>query len=203
MNTRRYRDTPDGDRNGTTKSYLASVNKKLRQHHIKIETVIERCKMFDVNGDHIVHADDLVDVLFDLAPRNVFSKRELHHLVAALTHDSRKGNVAYTRLNEVLEGPIQDIRSRDRGIYAGETEEKWLDDSTLVHEERWAMQGGSVGEWLMTVGCPSERQNFRRFIDCLEVFERETGMRIEQTPTGFVVPIGPNLRASLQFEMSK
>ena len=201
MNTRRYRDTPDGDKSGTAQTYLKSVREKLRQHHVKVETVMEKCKLFDVNGDNIVHADDLIDVLFDLVPRNVFNKRELHHLVAALTHDSRKGNIAYLKLEEVLEGsapPSQ--RTGCRGV---ETEEKWLDDDNLVADQQWAVQRGSVGEWLVSAGCPAERQNFRSLIDCLEVFERETGMRIEQTAGGFTIPLGPNLRASLEFSMSK
>jgi hypothetical protein len=202
MNTRRYRDTPEGDDSGTAQSYLMSVRDKLRQHKVKPETIMEKCKIFDVNGDNIVHADDLIDVLFDLLPRNVLSKRELHHLVAALTHDSRKGNIAYLRIDEVLEGSASRGQPRSRGR-APEMEERWLDDSNLVRDEQWAVQRGSVGEWLVSAGCPAERQNFRCLIDCLENFERETGMRIEQSASGFVIPLGPNLRAQLDFQMSK
>ena len=202
MNTRRYRDTPDGSSDGTAQSYIRSVRDKLRQHGIKVDTVIEKCKMFDVNGDNIVHADDLIDVLFDLVPRNVFTKRELHHLVTALTHDSRKGNIAYLRIEDVLEGPADGSATRRRGAGA-ETEERWLDEDTLSHDQQWAVQRGSVGEWLVSAGCPAERQNFRSLIDCLEIFERETGMKIEQKAGGFIIPLGPNLRASLDFSMAK
>lgn len=199
MNTRRYRDTPDGNTDGTAQSYIKSVRDKLRQHGIKVGTVVEKCKLFDGNGDNIVHADDLIDVLFDLAPRNVFTKRELHHLVAALTHESRKGNIAYLRLEDVLEGPVDKARAGRRQV----TEERWLDDETLAHDQQWAVQKGSIGEWLVSAGCPSERQNFRCLIDCLEIFERETGMRIEQREGGFNIPLGPNLRASIEFSMDK
>jgi hypothetical protein len=201
MNTRRYRDTLDGHAEGTAQSYLNSVRDKLRLHHVKVETVMEKCKMFDRNGDNIIHADDLIDVLFDLVPRNVFNKRELHHLVSALTHDSRKGNIAYLRIEDVLEGVV--ASSQRGGGRRQEMEEKWLDEETLVQDQQWAVQRGTVGEWLVTAGCPAERHNFRCLIDCLETFERETGMKIGQKDGGFTIPLGPNLRAALEFSMAK
>ena len=81
---------------------------------------------------------------------------------------------------------------------------------------------GSVGEWLFKAACPSEIANFKRFIACLERFERESGMKIQLTPGGFTqtlvylliylliiiynignfkVPLGPDLQASIKFNM--
>jgi hypothetical protein len=199
MNTRRYREEPGAlaHRPDDSTVYIGSVRQKLRDNHVKVETIIEKCRAIDANGDNIIHADDLVDVLFDLVPRNTFSKRELYYLIAALTHEKRKGNIQYLKLDEVIEGPPKPrTRNDDR-------EERWLDENTVTGDERWAMQRGTVGEWLLTAGCTAERQNFRTLISCLEQYERESGLKISEQGNGFVIPLGPDLKASLNFFMPR
>jgi hypothetical protein len=211
MNTRRYAEDSRGDASAITgdnaKVYLKSIRDKLIQNKVKIETVIERCRLFDENGDNVIHADDLIDALFDLVPRHTFNKRELQHLVIATTHGARKGHVAYLKLPEVLNNTEKNNNNSNRVRTSrrdrDDLEERWLDDQELVPEERWATQRGSVGEWLLTAGCASERSNFKDLVSCLEVFERESGMRIEQTEQGFIIPLGPNLRATLNFSMHR
>jgi len=68
-----------------------------------------------------------------------------------------------------------------------------------VELDAWTTPTGSVGEWLQKAACPAEIKNFKLFIACMERFERETGMRLEQQAGGFVVPLGPDLRVSMQF----
>ena len=89
MNTRRFKDDLSSDSNSDALTYIDSVRSKLINCGVKVETIIERCRRADRNQDNIIHADDLVDVLYDLVPRNTFSKRELHYLIAALTHEKR------------------------------------------------------------------------------------------------------------------
>ena len=60
-------------------------------------------------------------------------------------------------------------------------------------------KNGSVGEWLQSVSCPAEQRNFRKFIDCMEAYESASGMRVIPNERGFIVPLGPDLRAQVNF----
>lgn len=59
---------------------------------------------------------------------------------------------------------------------------------------------GSVGEWLKKSACPAEIKNFKLFVSCLEKFERDSGMKISlKEDGGFLVPLGPDMRANISF----
>lgn len=58
---------------------------------------------------------------------------------------------------------------------------------------------GSIGEWLRKRGQGAETSNFKTFVHALERYERDSGMRIEDVPNGFVVPLGPDLKVHLEF----
>ena len=61
---------------------------------------------------------------------------------------------------------------------------------------------GSVGAFLKGSACPSEIRNFKRFVACLEAFERDSGMKLNlKDDGGFSVPMGPDLRATITFSM--
>jgi len=57
----------------------------------------------------------------------------------------------------------------------------------------------SIGEWLRKRGPCSETANFKTFVHALERYERDSGMRIENVPNGFLVPLGPDLKVHLEF----
>ena len=81
-----------------------------------------------------------------------------------------------------------------------------IDEDTMMENEnsnsnRSRNRQGSIGEWLQTASCPAERKNFRKFIDAMERFERETGMKISNQHDGFTVPLGPDLRCQIKFFM--
>jgi len=58
----------------------------------------------------------------------------------------------------------------------------------------------SIGEWLRRRGsCSSETANFRTFVHALERYERDSGLRVENVPNGFMVPLGPDLKVHLEF----
>ena len=124
------------------------------------------------------------DMNYSLMPHTCFVHNNIN----------RKGNIQYLQLDSLL-GAHHTTRT--------ETEERWLDDEQLVADEKWACQRGSVGEWLLTAGCPAEKENFKVLISCLEQYERETGIRISPHGSGFVIPLGPELRASLGFTLPK
>lgn len=81
------------------------------------------------------------------------------------------------------------------------TREQWDFEDDEDSTPRWATKKGSVGEWLKKAACPAEVENFRKFIACLEEFERSSGMKCVQKENGFVVPMGPDLKASISFYM--
>ena len=130
----------------------------------------------------------------------MLNRREINILCSSLELPGARGkSIEYKRLTDILEG----TRSFNRSGGAGET---WRDvdygtsDKPAVPERRGRSKG-SVGEWLVDGACPAEQKNFRKFIDAMERFERDTGMKIQPEGDGFTVPIGPDLRASVKFFM--
>ena len=63
-------------------------------------------------------------------------------------------------------------------------------------------ESGSIGEFLNHASTPLEQANFLKLLQCLEVFQEETGLQLKSTKDGFVVPLGQHLKASIQFHIS-
>lgn len=80
-------------------------------------------------------------------------------------------------------------------------EETWINPKEMLGPIgiKREISSGSVGEYLLKDASPVEVKNFRRLIFCLEEFERLSGIRCVETPDGFIVPFGPELRASISF----
>ena len=172
----------------TRKDVLLTIERKLRDYNVKVETIIEECRQYDLNNDSLIHPDDLVDVFKDIFPRNTFSRREFHHLVSSL--GGVKGqNVRYTQLKTLFEELHPPAQAR----------EEWFEDDRRGEFEEYERDHGSIGEWLSRKACPAEVENFKQFIACLELFERESGMKIESTDEGFDISLGPDLRAAVKF----
>ncbi len=175
---------------------LLSIAKKLDKLKIKVATVVAQCENIDRNRDGIIHVSDLESILQSLMGRDSISMREFRHLANALgvSKSDRRGEVSYNALHMVLD-PFTPKHVRQASV------EKWYDPEEQ-EDESWPTQKGSVGEWLKKAACPAEVQNFKRFIACLEDFERSTGMKCVPKEDGFTVPLGPDLRASLSFYMA-
>ena len=172
-----------------SREYIGSFFKKLRQHRVKIETVLNNCELLDSNGDGIIHADDLIDTVDDLLPRKSISRREYHYLIEAL--GGGKGtqhNIRYMKLDDMYER----FKKGDQH----EEKETWFEDP---YEDEFSGPKGSIGDFLNRAACPAEIQNYKTLIACLERFERETGMRISTNDEGFRVPLGPDLQAHIAF----
>mmetsp|Transcript_40778 Transcript_40778/g.41640 ORF Transcript_40778/g.41640 Transcript_40778/m.41640 type:complete len:131 (+) Transcript_40778:624-1016(+) len=126
---------------------------------------------------------------------STLSKRERRYLTSSLS--LRKNSVAldYKKLGDVLQDAYDERFEEPK-----QKQERWVDDEVIEngYESRFISPSGSVGEWLERAACPAEQKNYLRFINCLERFERESGMKISPTGDGFIVPLGPDLKASIQ-----
>jgi hypothetical protein len=171
---------------------LTSIRKKFRTAGVKVSGIVSKCQKIDRNHDYSVHIDDLEDIIQDSLKDNGLTRRELNILFGLITHDKRRGKVEYERLFEILEGKSVDNKDEDRP-------ERWFEPGS----ERSTMKRGSIGEYLESAACPAEVDNFKKFIACLEMYERSSGMRIKHAEDGFVVPLGPDISVNVQFVMPK
>jgi hypothetical protein len=144
----------------------------------------------DGNDDGLIDINDLEDLLNSLLGENRLSKREYRLLVSAVSSNDGKGSIKYHKLFEVLEPSTKQMEP-----------ERWRGSVEVNRDERWATRPGSVGNWLQRAACPAEIQNFKRLIACLETFERDSGMKVTPSADGFMVPLGPDLRASIKFTL--
>lgn len=172
---------------------IAEIRRKLKSKGVKVATIIERCRQLDRNNDDIVHVDDLEDVIQQCLGEHKLTTREIHRLFSSLSFDKKRGNVEYLKLSSILE-PMKTPSKAS-------AEEKWHDSPDDEPDSR-DIKSGSVGEFLQRGACPAEIKNFKRLIAALERFERDSGMKLAPTDDGFVVPLGPDLRASIKFFMS-
>mmetsp|Transcript_8893 Transcript_8893/g.13261 ORF Transcript_8893/g.13261 Transcript_8893/m.13261 type:complete len:197 (+) Transcript_8893:22-612(+) len=179
---------------------LLNVCSKLQHNNIKVAALIMKCEEVDHNGDGFVHYKDIRELMNSILPfKDWITEREMVHICSALkstgeTSIKDNGGVAYIRLFDVLDESKYGKNSRIRY-------ERWMDDDDL-EIEKWATQKGSLGEWLKRAACPAEIKNFKKLISRLEDYERSSGMNCSRTPDGFIIPMGPDLKASVQFYTS-
>jgi hypothetical protein len=176
-----------------SQEYVKSIFDKLRRHQIKIETILFKCEALDSNGDGIVHADDIIDVINDLLPRKTISRREYHYFIEALTRGQGSNhNIRFMQMERLYEDSKRHDRQQDG-------KERWHEDAL---EPEFTGPRGSIGDFLNKSACPSEVQNYKTLMACLEKFERETGLCISTNEEGFRIPLGPDLKASISFNIN-
>lgn len=169
---------------------------------MRTEALVMECERVDKNGDGLVHADDLEDIIHDLLGPSTLNRREINMLTKSLEVPGRghSRGVDYKMLTDLLEGGDHGRGLRD--TTNTHMEERW-NDGTGAHgataSARGARRTGSIGEWLHSVSCPAEQRNFRKFIEAMEMYERASGMQAQPNGKGFVVPLGPDLRAQVTF----
>lgn len=175
---------------------VEGLTRKLRNHRVRAATIISYCENLDRNGDYLIHVADLLDILNHCMEKDTVSQREMTLLIRHMDPDDRikKGLVSYRKFLDIF----RDALTAPSDKYSTE---RW-EDQKESRDTRWATQRGSVGEWLKKAACPSEVENFRKFIACLEEFERSSGMKCIHKEDGFVVPLGPDLKASVSFYMN-
>lgn len=169
--------------------------RKLRTNKVRAATIIAFCENLDRNGDYLIHTSDLIDILNHSLGKDAVSKREMTLIAKHMDPEERvrKGLVSYRKFLDIFSDALTAAGDK-------RATERW-EDQEESRDTRWASQRGSVGEWLKQAACPSEIANFRTFIACLEEFERNSGMKCIHKEDGFVVPLGPDLKASVSFYM--
>mmetsp|Transcript_10570 Transcript_10570/g.17230 ORF Transcript_10570/g.17230 Transcript_10570/m.17230 type:complete len:202 (-) Transcript_10570:434-1039(-) len=176
------------------------VGNKLKSKRVKAATVVSYCENLDRNGDSCIHIGDLTHVLQHLCGRNSFSAREMQHLAPHLqshrTLNGERGTIDYMKFLDIFTDSLSYTSDYNKA-----DDERWQDGTNNGLNTRWATKRGSVGEWLQNAACPAEVENFRKFIGCLEEYERCSGLKLVQKEDGFVVPLGPDLKASISFYM--
>ena len=60
---------------------------------------------------------------------------------------------------------------------------------------------GTVGEFLVNAACVAEQRNYKLLMSVLDKFECESGMRINVSKEGLVIPLGPDLQATLNISL--
>lgn len=200
---------------------IAKIRSKVKNCGLKTATIVEACKAIDRNRDGLIHFDDLEMVMTEmLAKRGVeLSRREWRQIMAAISNDPTRGDVLYESLYEVLDTMKEAI-----------VEEKWFDPSTgntdvvrtdtrgrsvsplrpfsssartsrVLGRSQVPLPKESIGHWLQTKAYPTEVTNFKCFIQALEKYERDTGEKIETTEDGFLISLGPELKARVQYTL--
>ena len=175
---------------------IDGLARKLRTNKVRAATIIAYCENIDRNGDYLIHATDLHNLINHSLGKELVSQREMVLLVKYMDPEERigKGLVSYRKFLDIFRDALSASSDNHHT-------ERW-EDQEENRDTRWATQRGSVGEWLKKAACPSEIENFRRFIACLEDFERSSGMKCVHKEDGFVVPLGPDLKASISFYMN-
>ena len=147
----------------------------------------------DKNGEGWLSKNKFKSVVFSKMSKGADSitKLELHWLLVNLKGRVRN-HIMYDKLKDILtDGEVAWDEDGDN--------EGWKGLST----ERWAVQPGSVGEWLQNVATPLDRRNFKDFMVVLEDFERSRGVdskrTVEMQGNSIVVRLGPMVNVAMKF----
>lgn len=183
---------------------LRGLAKKLREKRVKINVVVARLAAMDRNQDGLIHISDLEEVLIEYLGVDGISRREVEHLGRLLSNENFKGRgiIEYRKIVDILK--IEDNEYEiTANINMEDTKGEIWYDPTDLGGRRVNFDRGSVGDWLQNAACPAEVKNFRRFIQCLEEYERLSGLKCVPIENGFTVPFGPDLKAGISFYMNK
>ena len=183
-------------------SALREIRAKIRGAFVKIQTVIKRCEDLDKNKDGVIHRNDLEDVLRELLKEQMLSRRELNYLCNCVAVGNST-SINYNDFYELMVEDPEDLKRKNSQIKDIENE-RWLEDKNISNpKEKWATRSGTVGDFIFNKSCPAEVKCFKKFIRHLELYEKETGMKVElqKNGEGFIASIGPDLRATITFHI--
>lgn len=206
---------------------LRNMRSKMESASTDIGWIIRRCQGIDANLDGVIYVEDFLRIFQEeCSVHNQLTRRELNALTTHLSLVADPNRIRYTRLREFVSNTRRSLDQRATGGHQTRRQisgfedtaerpsravgdqvddyDRWnYDDDHGPHADvqPWAVQSGSVGEWLFKKACPAERRNFVKLIEALERFEAQTGMQITRNETtgDLVVPLGPALRAKIEF----
>ena len=77
----------------------------------------------------------------------------------------------------------------------------WNDGGDEFTEKTTRPKRGTIGDFLEHASCPAEQKNYKKLVSLLDNYEKESGMRIELSKNGFIIPLGPNMEATMQISL--
>lgn len=160
---------------------------KFKLAKVDSSTIISKCEKVDKNKDRMIHIDDLEEIIQFALGENRLSMREMIFLLNSITHDKRRGIIIYDHIENFFDMERNESNN-----------ERWKNDGNTQSNSS-VLPTGSIGEFLQKSACPIEIRNFQNFIALLEKYEKTSGMKATSTAEGFVVPLGPDLRVSIEF----
>ncbi len=173
---------------------------------------IRTCHIYISKG--IIHLDDFEKSIFKVVGHDTLSRRDVHFINQRCIIDFKRKSIDYMKIQEILGSKKDDIFS-DSNV--GEIDESAKENWHGINEEeteflksveqfnsqiKGSANSGSIGEFLNHASSPLEQANFLKLLQCLEVFQEETGLKLKASKDGFVVPLGQHLKASIQFHVS-
>ena len=201
------------------------VRSKIKSAGVRTQGLIARLETLDKNRDGIVHFDDVDYILAELmGKKDQLSRREARILMLAMSDNVERGEVLYHKLYDILDkkpidngqhekwkdctadldtiGGVRFTKRSIRTVPSKQAYNRVSDDRDPVTESSATyVPRGSIGDWLHKRATEKDVKNFRSFVHALERYERDSGMRIEDTKQGFMVPIGPDLKVSVEFRV--
>jgi Ca2+-binding EF-hand superfamily protein len=172
--------------------YYSRILYKFKKSGLKVASLISKCEKVDRNKDGIIHFDDLEDIIQDCLGINRLNAREMTYLKEELNVDRKKGTIRYISIQELF-----DIESSNQETEIWKSDKLDNDDNG----NNRVISKGSVGEFLQKSACPAEIKNLQKFLSLVEKYEKNTGLAAATSDDGFILPLGPNLRVSVQFFM--
>lgn len=200
--------------------------RRFRDNHIKISTIIARCVEIDRNHDGVIHINDLEEILMDYLGALRVPRREviqLGRILQSRRRDAQEGSIEFDRLEDTIGKVMKEMEkenekekegqprasspeqkrstSSSRRNKAEDKGEHWYDPVNERGNYKSTYSMGSIGHFLDEVACPAEVRNFQHFVYCMEKYEKLTGMECQPTRDGFIIPMGPDMKANVTFVM--
>lgn len=164
---------------------------KFKQSDISTNTIIRKCEKIDKSKEGTIHEDDFEEIVQSLlGDHNRLSISEMIYLQTNIVKDNRQGILAYNKLKTFF-------NACDQIHKKGTQAEKDMPTNAELDES--SLSSGSIGEFLQESACPVEIKNFQSFIHLIEKYEKATGLKAKSSSNGFIIPLGPELRVSVEF----
>ena len=159
-----------------------------------MSTLLRKCEKMDRDRNRTIHEDDFEEIVQSLLGDNKLSISEMIYLQTKMTKgNQQQGTLHYDELKEIF--------NRDTSSTQYYNSKRDIDrNSGNLSDE--LLPSGSIGEFLEADACPVEIANFQKFIHLIEKYEKATGLKAKPSSSGFVIPLGPELRVSVQFYLA-
>ena len=159
---------------------MQRILSKFKSNDVTLHILLRKCEKMDKEKDRTIHEDDFEEMVQSLLGDNKLTISEMIYLETKLIKESSQQRTIlhYDKLKELFNNCGSD----------------------KLEEE--SLPSGSIGEFLQTDACPAEIANFQKFIHLIEKYEKATGLKAKPSSNGFIIPMGPELRVSMEFYLA-